>query len=661
MTLINKVIIVFFTIIWGSLRNSGSLRYDNLKYLVFINLSHPNNHTDNITNTTNINNIASDADIKNITITHSDIKNTTSTRDNKNITNTHSDKVLKNQISDLYKYISEVLNNRNITYGSLTTNCLKVFPSLIPIFKKIAFMYHFETLSNNIYKEVLSRNILSPNTKIIPSNLTSLTLILNDEINSTVDIFNITTGISNLNMFPYSRTYNLANALASFSKDSSSLILEVESLKDLVPKIFFGNHTNVILHPFNCLCNIISDTQSGLNLPQVPLNKCLEVIESINNLRESSNSTFFDLTPASLGTFKSKLSIPDEYVSESKSLEWRNSKVIGQTSNINSTDLPIPLDGTIQKKKILYTTVRLGRELLMEHISATSLHKEQTYYDSRDIATGYSCVYTPYNQGECGGCYAFVAVSTINTATCVQTGLLIASLSPQQIIDCSGQYGNEGCDGGFYANSWSYALSSNSSPNSICSWDNYPYDDNVGTCTASQCTGCETVGSYEIFSSYSINGTDGWDFVTSMLPRYGVIAVSVNSQLPGFHEYSGGIYKAPKCSSREELDHAVLLIGYGISDQGEKYYVMQNSWGITWGIEGFMNVSADSCDMFWLPGIINQFPSDSINTCPGNPSLLIGPNYAAPVIINTSNAISQKPRISILTIILASISYWILH
>ncbi|KAL7067152.1 putative papain family cysteine protease [Cryptosporidium serpentis] len=625
MKLINKVIIVLFTIIWRSLRDYKSLRYDDLKDLVFIDLSHSNN--DHIVNNTNA----------------------------------YSDEIFISQFPNLYNYISEILNNRNITYSSLTTNCLSVFPSLIPMFKKIAFMYHLETVSNNIYKGILSKNILSSNTKVIPSSLTNLTLILNNETNHAVNIVNITTGINNFNIFPYSGSYNLANVLASISENDSSLILEMKNLKDLVPTILIGNNTSVLLRPVDCLCNIISDTQSSLNLSQVPLNKCLEVIESIDNLRKSINSTSFDLTPASLGTFKSKLSIPQEYVSESKSLEWRNSKVIGQTSNINSTDLPIPLDGTIQKKKTLYTTVRLGRELLMEQMSATVLHKEPTYYDSRDIATGYSCVYTPYNQGECGGCYAFVAVSTINTATCVQTGLLIAPLSPQQVIDCSIQYGNEGCNGGFYANSWSYALSSNSPLNSICSWNSYPYNDNVGTCVARKCNECETVGSYEIFSSYTINGNDGWDFVTSMLPRYGVIAASVNSQLPGFHEYSGGIYKAPKCSYKEELDHAVLLIGYGINEQGEKYYVMQNSWGITWGIEGFMNVSADSCDMFWLPGIIRQFASDSTNTCPGNPALLIGPNYAAPVITNTSSAISQKPKMSILTIILASIFYWILH
>lgn len=53
----------------------------------------------------------------------------------------------------------------------------------------------------------------------------------------------------------------------------------------------------------------------------------------------------------------------------------------------------------------------------------------------------------------------------------------------------------------------------------------------------------------------------------------------------------GGVYEG---SCGPKLNHAVTIIGYGVSDEGKKYWLIKNSWGETWGEKGYMKVLRES-------------------------------------------------------------------
>jgi len=52
--------------------------------------------------------------------------------------------------------------------------------------------------------------------------------------------------------------------------------------------------------------------------------------------------------------------------------------------------------------------------------------------------------------------------------------------------------------------------------------------------------------------------------------------------------YSGGVISS-NCGVN--VDHAVLAVGYG-TENGLDYFLLKNSWGASWGDNGYVKVAA---------------------------------------------------------------------
>ena len=70
----------------------------------------------------------------------------------------------------------------------------------------------------------------------------------------------------------------------------------------------------------------------------------------------------------------------------------------------------------------------------------------------------------------------------------------------------------------------------------------------------------------------------------------GPITIGMEARGQQVRFYKSGII-SQRCGT--DLDHAVLLVGYGTNDQGVSYWILKNSWGVFWGEQGYFRVLRD--------------------------------------------------------------------
>jgi len=180
------------------------------------------------------------------------------------------------------------------------------------------------------------------------------------------------------------------------------------------------------------------------------------------------------------------------------------------------------------------------------------------------------------NQGQCGSCWAFSSTGAVEGAWKIKKGSLV-SLSEQNLVDCSKSQGNQGCNGGFMDDAFKYIISNHG----IDTEASYPYQGRDSACRFKPANVGATLSSYKDVQKGSEPS------LTSAL-SIGPISVAIDASHTSFQFYKSGVYYEKACSS-SRLDHGVLTVGYGT--QGSDYFIVKNSWGPSWGLQGYILMS----------------------------------------------------------------------
>ncbi|CAD8123478.1 unnamed protein product [Paramecium sonneborni] len=176
------------------------------------------------------------------------------------------------------------------------------------------------------------------------------------------------------------------------------------------------------------------------------------------------------------------------------------------------------------------------------------------------------------NQGNCGSCWAFSAVGSLESAL-RQSGVQNVELSEQELNDCTkGQeYDSDGCNGGFMFEAFEYA-----SKNGIAIKSEYTYVAQDQECQSKKTKTRFTFNGY--IRVESLNSQAYLEAASQHALSVGINASGINFQL-----YRKGIFSS-KCDGKvESLNHAILNVGYA-----PDYYLLKNSWGLSWGEAGFI-------------------------------------------------------------------------
>jgi cathepsin L len=184
------------------------------------------------------------------------------------------------------------------------------------------------------------------------------------------------------------------------------------------------------------------------------------------------------------------------------------------------------------------------------------------------------------NQGQCGSCWSFSTTGSVEGCVEIASGKLVG-LSEQNLVDCSTAQGNDGCNGGLMDQAFQYIVSNGG----IDTEASYPYTaTGPNKCRYNSANSAATITSYTDIQSGSENA------LTSAAVNQ-PISVAIDASLNSFQLYTHGVYYAPGCSS-SNLDHGVLVVGYGTdSSSSQDYYIVKNSWGTQWGMEGYIWMS----------------------------------------------------------------------
>ena len=177
------------------------------------------------------------------------------------------------------------------------------------------------------------------------------------------------------------------------------------------------------------------------------------------------------------------------------------------------------------------------------------------------------------NQGACGSCWAFSAISCLESASFLKSNVL-PNLSEQQLVDCD-KYGFDfGCEGGMPDRAFNYLknLAGGSVSEAV-----YPYTAKRGDCLApiTDKKNPKRIVEIDSYGTLSTKTCEGTKATVAVQP----LSVAVTAT-KGWQTYISGIYPGDEeCNNATiNINHAVNIVGYN-DNNAVPYWIVRNSWG----------------------------------------------------------------------------------
>ena len=189
------------------------------------------------------------------------------------------------------------------------------------------------------------------------------------------------------------------------------------------------------------------------------------------------------------------------------------------------------------------------------------------------------------DQGQCGSCYSFSSTGALEAHHNIKYGASeFKPLSEQQILDCSFDFDNHGCDGGLPSHVFEYVHYQGGIDNERF----YPYE--MRSAGKDNCRFDESKIATRTVRSFNVTENDE-ESIRHIVATVGPVSVAFEV-VDDFMLYSNGVYSSDKCrDSVKDVNHAVLVVGYGTDPVDGPYWIVKNSWGSNWGDNGYFRIA----------------------------------------------------------------------